>query len=267
MPQRSRRWHSRLLAYVAAGLLGFGAPTRAPAGEAYYLLVYASQRVPNNPDYSHTFATFVRLSWAGDGPCPAGAGLALEAHTISWLPVSGAVHTLRLRPEPGRNYGLHESIRLALATGQRVSLWGPYQVRPELYALALRRTAELECGGVRYVANDMLRRSDRVSNCIHAVSAVADGRRLRVGSPGWGQVASFAVLRRFEPWVLDRDRTHDWLVGALGLDAYPIYYRAWAPPYSGALLGPAYRLLGGERDLAPSYGPPAARGRRAMNDR
>jgi hypothetical protein len=114
---------------------------------------------------------------------------------------------------------------------------------------------------VLYKANDTGRRSDRVSNCIHAVSAVADGRRLRVASPGWGQVASYAVLRRTRPWVIDPGCTHDWVASALGLDAYPVIYRDWGPPVSGAILGPVYRLLGGERGLGATYGPPPGRGR------
>ena len=48
-----------------------------------------SQRTPTNPNYTHTWATFVRASWPGDGPCPENA--VLEDLTISWLPVSGQV--------------------------------------------------------------------------------------------------------------------------------------------------------------------------------
>ena len=40
------------------------------AGEDYYLLMFGSQRVPANPDYAHSFATFVRATWEGDHPCP-----------------------------------------------------------------------------------------------------------------------------------------------------------------------------------------------------
>lgn len=250
----------RFLLGVSA-LFFFAPAGPARAGEAYYLVVFASQRIPNNPNYAHTFATFVRARWPGETPSPPAGGASLEAHTISWLPRSGRVRTRALLPECGRNFGLHETLRLAFATGQRVTLWGPYQVEPDLYARALRRIAELEGGGVRYQANDSFRRDDRVSNCIHAVSAIADRRRLRIASPGWGQVASYVALWRMRPWVIDPEHTHDWVATALGLASYPIFYRDWGRPLSGALLGPAYRLLGGERGLAPSYGPPAGRGR------
>jgi hypothetical protein len=167
-------------------------PGGARAGEAHFLLVFASQRVPNNPNYSHTFATFVRASWPGDGPCPRCP--ALEARTISWLPRSLVVRTLALCPECGHNLGLHETLRYALGSGQRVSLWGPYLIDAELYRRALRQAALLESGWVLYKANDMGYYSDEVSNCVHAVSSLADGYRLRFGSPGWGEAASYRLL-------------------------------------------------------------------------
>jgi hypothetical protein len=243
-----------LLAAAALALALAFAPA-ARAAEAYYVLVFGSQRVPNNPDYAHTFATFVRATWPGGGPCPQ-APAHLETHTISWLPRDLEIRTLALLPECGHNFELHETLRYALANGERVSLWGPYQVEPELYARALNQIALLESGEVLYKANDMGHRSDRVSNCIHAVSTVVDGPRLRVLSPGWGETASYVVLRRFLPWVIDPDRVHPWVGSALGLNAYPMIYRDREPPHSGAIVGPLYRLAGGEGDLHATYGPP-----------
>ena len=92
----------------------------------------------------------------------------------------------------------------------------------------------------------------------HAVSAIAEGPRLRVLSPGWGEPASFFVLQELEPWVVDPCQRHAWVGSALGLGAYPIIYRDWQRPLSGTFFGPAYRLFGGERDLRATYGPPEA---------
>jgi hypothetical protein len=236
----------------ALALLALPLPGVARAGEAHFLLVFASQRVPNNPNCSHTFATFVRASWPGDGPCPRCP--ALEARTISWLPRSLVVRTLALCPECGRNLGLHETLRHALGGGQRVSLWGPYLIDAELYRRALRQAALLETGCVLYKANDMGYFSDDVSNCVHAVSSLADGYRLRLGSPGWGETASYRVLNAMRPWVVDRERVYDWVGGALGLGRYPIIYRDWTPPRSAALGGALDWLLGGEDDLTATYG-------------
>lgn len=249
----SRIW-LRVCAAAAAVLLPLGATSQARAGEAYYLLMFASQTIPNEPDYSHTYATFVRATWPGD--CPPKAPITLETVTISWLPQELPVRTYKLRPECGRNYGLHETIQYALANNCRVSLWGPFQIEPELYYRAVKQYGVLNSGQVRYKAIDTGYRTDHVSNCIHAVTSVRTGYRVRVLSSWFGETASFIVLKELEPWVLDRCTTHPWVGTALGLDNYPIIYREWEAPKSGAFFGPIYRALGGERNLAPSYGPP-----------
>jgi hypothetical protein len=233
-------------------LIACGGATEA--GEAHYLLMFGSQRVPADPDYSHSFATFVRASWPGDEPCPVAP--LLEAHTISWLPANGKVRTLALLPECGRNYGLHETMRFCLDNDMRVSLWGAYRMEPELYRRAVNQVTLLNSGRVRYKANDMLYRSNEVSNCIHAVSSISEGYRLRVGSPGWGQTASYYVLLELEPWVLQPGCTHPWVGSALGLDQYPLIYRDYQNPRSGTFAGPINRLLGRDRNIFPSYGPP-----------
>jgi hypothetical protein len=216
--------------------------------------MFASQRVPNNPNYAHTFATFVRVCWEGDGPCPANA--TYEAHTISWLPANLVIRTQALCAEPGHNFGLHESIAFVRDGGERVSLWGPYLIEPELFERALRRKARLESGTIRYKANDGFRKDNRVTNCIHAVAAIAEGPRLVVLSPGYGESSSYAVLRELTPWIIDPNTPHYQVSSALGLDQYPIIYRDRVAPRSGAIYGPIYRLLGGERNLQATFGPP-----------
>jgi hypothetical protein len=69
-------------------------------------------------------------------------------------------------------------------------------------------------------------------------------------------VASYAVLLRLQPWVIDPDRVRPWVSSALGLDAYPIIYRDGHPAHTGTFLGPVYRLLGSERDAHATYGRP-----------
>lgn len=221
----------------------------AHAGEDYFLLMFGSQRIPNNPNYAHTFATFVKA-------CSADGGT-LEAHTISWLPAKLVVRTLALRPECGRNFDLPTTIQRALDNCERVSLWGPYKIDCGLYQRALDRIAELESGQVLYKADDTGRRSDRVSNCIHAVSTVTDGARIRVASPGWGEPASYFLVTKFRPWIVDPDCIHPWVSQALGLDDYPIVYRdPRERPRSTAIYGPIYRLFGGEAGLEATYGRP-----------
>jgi hypothetical protein len=245
----------RLTLAAAASLLALSLTAGAVhAGEAYYLLMFGSQRTPANPNHTHSFATFVRVTW--DDGCMFPAGARVESLTISWLPETLRVRLLALCPEPGVNLPLHDTLRWALDDGQRVSVWGPYQVEPEVWGWAIRRRGVLE-SQVQYKANDAGYNSARVSNCIHAVSSVIEGPRLRVASPGWGETASYAILRRFMPYVIDCGQTHPWLIYALGLDCYPLIYRDAQSPRSGAIVGPFNRLFGGERGLTTSYGPPA----------
>jgi len=210
--------------------------------------------VPANPDYSHTWATFVRATWAGDSPCPENP--ILEVTTISWLACNGIVRTLALLPEPGRNFELHETIRWCRCNDMRISLWGAYRICPELYGRAVEQANLLESGRVRYQAVDTGYPTDRVSNCIHAVSWLSRGYRLRVASPGFGESASYFVLKELEPWIVNSGCTQTWVGSALGLDQYPIIYRDFTNPRSNAVFGPLNRLLGGERSLQATYGPP-----------
>ena len=243
------------LRFGAVVWLAFVLPASAQAGETHFLLMFGSQRIPNNPDYAHTFATFVRVQWAGDGPCRKGAHF--EAHTISWLPSNLVVRTRAFLPESGKNFDLDTTLRYALCNKERVSLWGPYEIRPDLYCRALKQIDRLDSGKLKYKANDTAFPASRVSNCIHAVSEVVERPLLIVLSPGWGEVASYMVLLRLRPWIRDEATQHYWVSSALGLDQYPIIYRERiAPPASGALLGPIFRLFGGERGLGPTYGPP-----------
>jgi len=242
-------------AFWFAAVLALSVTSKATAEEAYYVLMFGQQRTPNQVNYSHTFATFVKASWVGSGTCPTSP--VLEVRTISWLPASMRLRTAAWWPECGRDFDLHTTLRWGLGNCMRTSLWGPYRVRPELYYAAVRKAAVLESGQVLYKTNDLGWRSAGVSNCIHAVSSIVDGDGFSVLGPFWGEAASFQVLRRMQPWILCPGVTHPWIGSALGLDQYPIIYRDWQDLPSSALTRPLYRLLGGERDLEATHGPPA----------
>jgi hypothetical protein len=194
----------------------------ARADDFYYVAVFGSQTIPADPDYSHTFAAFVRAS--GEGPCPAAFNVE-DCFCISWLPANLKVRTRALLPECGHNFGLHETLDYVLRNDERVSLWGPYRIDKELYDNARRQVGALESGEVRYKAVDSGYPTDRVSNCIHAVSSCAEGYRLRILSPGFGDTASWAVTQRFKPFIINTDETHEWVYSYLGLQDYPITRR------------------------------------------
>ena len=208
------RWSAPLALLLFAG--------QAPAEEFYYLTMFGSQTTPNNPNYSHTFATFVRAS--GEGPCPTGY-VVEDCFTISWLPTSLKVRTRALLPECGHNFDLPQTLHYVLSEDEHVSMWGPYRIDEELYDNAVQQRDVLESGEVRYKALDSGYPTDRASNCIHAVGSVAHGYRIRVLSPWFGVTASWAVLQTFRPHIIDKDQTHEWVYAYLGLDAYPITRR------------------------------------------
>ena len=81
-----------------AAFLVLTIPPLATAGEDYFLLMFGSQQIPNDPNYSHSFATFVRVSWPGDGPMPKNP--TIEEHTISWLPENMRVRLATVFAEP-----------------------------------------------------------------------------------------------------------------------------------------------------------------------
>ena len=56
------------------------------------------------------------------------------------------------------------------------------------------------------------------------------------GMPGWGEVASFAVLLRMRPYILDSERDYPWVSAALGLDCYPLIYRSALRDFEGTML-------------------------------
>jgi hypothetical protein len=251
------RRHSQslnLLHWFAAAFLVLAVTPRAKAGEMYYLLMFAQQQYPNNINYSHTFATFVKLSWHGNGACPAAP--CLEAHTISWLPRSMRLRAWALLPECGSNFDLHTTLRWGQGNGMLTSLWGPYAIQPELYRSAVQQASLLESEQVLYKLIDLGYCGNQACNCVHAVSSVVAGHRRSLGDIGWGDSASFRVLCRMEPWVIHPFTVHAWVGSALGLDRYPILYRDWSNAPSGVIAGPLYRLLGSE-SLQPTYGRPA----------
>jgi hypothetical protein len=211
--------------------LALALPGAARADEHYYVLVFGSQRSPPNPNHSHSFAVFVKAT--GRGPCA--DSYRLEAHSISWMAVDGVVRVNALLPECGRNFGLYETLRIVQDDGQRVSLWGPYQIDRDLYDRALAQIDLLESGRVQYKAVDVGRCVNRVCNCIHAVSAVEDGYRLAVLSPGWGETASYYLTLRMEPSIIDCNRRHDWVATRLGLDRYALIRRDLENPRSGLI--------------------------------
>ena len=56
-----------------------------------------------------------------------------QIDTISWFPATLVVHTFRLRPEPGVNLTLNDTLAVVQNQRQHVSVWGPFEVPEFIY--------------------------------------------------------------------------------------------------------------------------------------
>jgi len=202
---------------VAALLLLFLLPAPAPAGDRCFLIVFGAERPSGRAKFAHSIATFVRADEQGTR---------FESVTISWLPEGRNIHVASLLPERGRNHGLEESLALSLANRMQLSMWGPYEIEPDLYERAVERVGRLESGAIRYKALDSGFSRERVCNCIHAISDLETrGLRLRIGRPSWGKSASYFITLTLAPYMIEPLQIHDWVARRLGLDQYPITVR------------------------------------------
>lgn len=186
-----------------------------PDGERYYVLLFGSESVPKRAVLTHTWGTLVRV--------PAGGG-DTEAYTVSWMPRTLAIRPFRFNVEPGVNLDLPATMKLVTGQGQRVTLFGPYEVEPVLYRRLRVHREFLERGTVGYQGFDLVGEAGRRgngSNCIHALTD-ADPKLGRAGylSCGNGSDATHFIRDRMarRGVLLDPDTTHDWLLPALGLD-------------------------------------------------
>lgn len=209
---------SASLIYLLAALC-----PNANAGEAYYAIFFSAQRTPNDPRFSHTFATFIKTDSEGSGKGPG----VIEKHTISWMPATGDVRLARLMPEKGRNLSLAQSLELASSEEERVSMWGPFEIKRDLYDRALKRIKLLESGKVSYKVVDERFRPGLACNCIHAVCDVDFDDGLMHTGAEWGDAATATVIEHLRRWIIKPEKTHDWLTKELGLDMATVIHRRW----------------------------------------
>lgn len=199
-----------------------------PPGERYFLLIFGSQSTPKRARYTHTWASIVRVTGCdGPGvPC-------IEEHTISWLPVNLNVRPLSFRVEPGANLPLHVTLEEVLRNDERISLWGPYEVRSGLYFRFMIQKAFMDSGRVGYQAIDNIGEAARTGNgcdCIHSVTDMdPEFSRTKYPLAYFGDSASLNVVRQIHtrPIIICPQADHGWLLPMLGLDKYPIVRRSY----------------------------------------
>jgi hypothetical protein len=216
-------------AVVTSVLIAASLAANSPCVPKTYVILFGGQAEKFRPHTAHTWATFVR-----------GTPASFETFTISWLPVDLPVRPLRLFPAPGRNYGLHETMRLFNTGKQELSVWGPYQICPTWYDEAFAHSQRLESGTVQHITLDRgplrprgpVRRPD-LSHCVHAVTRTNDALR-QSSSPilGYGEFITRKVAERMDAvgLLIQPTQTHDWLLSALDLERYPIVRRRIGEP-------------------------------------
>lgn len=208
-----------------------------PPGERYFIVLFGSQNTLRQPQYTHTSAALIRMRADDVGPCgsvvPGCIDPALDVHMISWLPVTGDINAPSKVVEPGRNFGLHETMRFAFDTDQSVAVWGPYEVWHGFAHRFLTQKQFLDSGVVGYQCIDTWGEAARLGNgcdCIHAITDM-DPLYPRWGYPllYYGKPGTARLVRRLHhsPIIIDPKTTHDWLLPRLGLDAYPLEMRRY----------------------------------------
>jgi hypothetical protein len=198
--------------------LGEGKNTR----DRYFIIPFAYENRGNDPEYSHSFMTVIRVLPDNKQP-KLTPGITkrsykdrnFEAFTISWLPHDFGTNPnlcvfegfgARLVPEMnqcpvsvGRSFKLEETIRLAVSVKNAVCMWGPYEINKAGFDLGVKRLRLLEKGEIKYRADDRLTRKNRTAiNCFHAMAGLYDlfpnGGIFGTGFKMWGINGTARVL-------------------------------------------------------------------------
>jgi hypothetical protein len=203
----------------------------APPNERCYILLFGSQTTPKLARHTHSWGTVVKTTCF-----PGDAEPQIEIHTISWMPATLEIHPWRFQVEPGTNLTLNCTIEEMLHNNERISMWGPYEIWPGLYRRFVTQQEFLESGQIGYQCIDSVgeaAHNGNGSDCVHAMTDMDPFfSRQKYPLTFFGEAATRHVVRQImtRPVVIDPPCTHDWLIGCLGLDQYPITNRRYHGP-------------------------------------
>lgn len=186
-------------------------------GERFHLILFTAQDAIKAPRETHTWAVMIRSV----------AGRIADTQSISWMPSDLKIKTWQLHVEPATNLAFDETIRWTLMKSrQRISVWGPYEAEPQLYARFVARKAQLESGVIGYQCLDFLgeaalRRNG--VNCVHALAPIQGPMSGDILQP-YGDVSGryFVDNLRRRGAIGPYDPANDRLLSALGLDQVPL---------------------------------------------
>ncbi len=194
--------------------------------DRYFIIPFAYENRGNDPAYSHSFMTVIRV-FSDDKQPAVTDGLKarkyqnrlFETFTISWLPHdflknpnlcvfdgTGARLFPSLNRCPlsvGKSFSLEDTIRLAVDDKSAVAMWGPYEITKPAFDLVVKRMRLLNSGAIKYRADDRLYRKDRVAiNCFHAMAGLDElypnGGLFGTGLKMWGLNGTARVLIEYK---------------------------------------------------------------------
>jgi hypothetical protein len=212
-------------AVVMIGLTALG-PSFAGAvpkvADRYYMLAFASQDEANTIPRSHTFAVFVKAPGTG----PITKNTRIERHGISWMPVHLGLRSLPATPVAGVNLSLENSIAWAKANDARVTMWGPFRIKKELYEMAVRQEERLNKTITGHVVLDYRYRTNGALNCIHAVSDLDTMQPPADTGAARGNGATEMVVAHFRPYIVPSAEPTQGLLDCLGLKPSSVRFAA-----------------------------------------
>lgn len=212
--------------------------------DRYFIVPYAYENKGNDPKFSHSFLSVIRVYADGSAPKQTTGlrrgkykGKDFEAFTISWLPADfdknphlcvfdgfGAIIVAdwnKCPAVPGKSFDLPSTLKLAVGAKVAVGMWGPYEISKPGFDLGVKRLRLLETGTIKYRADDRgYRKRKEAINCFHAMASLDDlfpaGGFLDTGLMMWGINGTKQVLREYttrahnkgllkEPVDIDKD--------------------------------------------------------------
>lgn len=193
--------------------------------DRYFIIPFAYENDGNDPEFSHSFLSVIRVFADGRQPRPTPGLKArtyknreFEAFTISWLPRDfmenpnlcvfkgfGARLIASWNKCPisvGKDFDLPDTIKLAVNAKVAAGMWGPYEITREGFDLGVNRLKLLEEGKIKYRADDRRYRKELVAiNCFHAMAGIYElypnGGLFGTGFKIWGLNGTEHVLKEY----------------------------------------------------------------------
>ena len=194
--------------------------------DRYFIIPFAYENKGNDPGFSHSFMTVIRVFGKERQPKMTPGLKArtykhweFEHFTISWLPADflenpdlcvfkgfGARLVPSLNQCPvsvGRDFTLPDTIKLAVQAKVAVCMWGPYEISKGGFDVCVQRLSLLEKGTMKYRADDRGYRKKLVAiNCFHAMAGLHElfpnGGIFGTGFKMWGVNGTSRVLIEYK---------------------------------------------------------------------